>query len=69
MNEDDVRVISTESGERRKDGKVSIIITSEGLAECVEMEQSLFESLFGMKPESQLLVWYKILRTEVVGRE
>jgi len=69
MSENGVRVISTESGKRWKDGKVSIIVDSEGLAEQVEIEQSLFESLFGMKPESQLIVWYKILRTEVIGKE
>lgn len=69
MNKHGVRVVSTEGRKRREDEKVPIIVTSEGLAEQVEIEQPLFESLFGMKPESQLIVWYKILRTEVIGKK
>lgn len=69
MSKSKVRVISTESGKRRKDGMVSIMVTSKGRSELIEMEQILFESLFGVKSESQLIVWYKILRTEVVGNK
>lgn len=69
MNRDGVRVISTEGGKRRKDGKVTIIVDSGNLVEQIDIERLLFEVLFGMKPENQLVVWYKVLKTEVIGKK